>query len=423
MFQPMRANWPIGLDRREVDHVLVIVSDIEVGSGGPTDDFPQSAFLGDLLLSYCEPPFDEVEVTLVFNGDTFDFLKTPLRDGTYPIHVTQDAALEKADRIFGAHGSFLDSIAQFGAFSGAPRNLRFIVGNHDTELFFPGVQTALRERIGEFIMDGLAVDIGDVHIEHGHQDDPMFRMRPDAPLIEFEGTQVLNLPWGSLALLEVAMPLHPQLFPFDRIRPRNAPLAQLPEVRELLLAAYWDYWTEQYWQGREHDPLHRVSWTMLKQILYRFGSKNPDVPKLDPHRVDHGDGQRLHVVGHRHVPAWWEHGGHRILQLGCFRNEFLFDPECTRELLPNVYVEAYLHGGKTRRSHLVEVDSPPPPQSPGNLDRLLPMIRELLEAQPNTAHHQTSQSDREKAGRFGGLAPPSFVRTLRETLRKRVISR
>ena len=38
--------WPAGLSHDAVDEVMVVVSDVEIGPGGPTDDFPQSAFLG-----------------------------------------------------------------------------------------------------------------------------------------------------------------------------------------------------------------------------------------------------------------------------------------------------------------------------------------------------------------------------------------
>lgn len=63
-----------------------------MGAGGPFDDFPQSDFLGELILSYNSPPFHELAVDLVFNGDTFDLLKTSYVD-EYPRHITRDVAL------------------------------------------------------------------------------------------------------------------------------------------------------------------------------------------------------------------------------------------------------------------------------------------------------------------------------------------
>ena len=39
------------------DHLIVIFSDVEMGAGGDTDDFPHSEFLGLLLLAYQNEPY------------------------------------------------------------------------------------------------------------------------------------------------------------------------------------------------------------------------------------------------------------------------------------------------------------------------------------------------------------------------------
>ncbi|RMD97288.1 MAG: hypothetical protein D6812_15545, partial [Deltaproteobacteria bacterium] len=46
------------------DRLLVVMSDIEMGSGGVTDDFPHSDFLAELILAYNDPPFDAIAVDL-----------------------------------------------------------------------------------------------------------------------------------------------------------------------------------------------------------------------------------------------------------------------------------------------------------------------------------------------------------------------
>ncbi len=403
-----------------MDRLLVVVSDVEIGCGGSTDDFPQSQALGELLLSYLDtPPFHDIRLTFVFNGDTFDFLKAPIGDGTYPIYMSEAAALEKLGRIERAHSPFFDALRELATRA----HVHFVVGNHDPELLFPGVQERLSKLGPNVHHEGFVMEIGGVRIEHGHQQDPMFRMDEAAPFVEVDGETVLNLPWGSLALLEVAMPLHPIFYPFDRVRPRTAPLEQVPEVRELLLSKYWDYWTREFWKNRDTDPLHRISWTMLRQVVYRFGSRDPDVPDLNPSILHRQYPQAtLSLMGHRHTPILWDKDDFRLLQTGCFRNEFRFDQRDTRELLPSVYAEVYLGCGKVRRSRLVEVDMPPPPEAPGDLSRFATIARKLLPAGPSSARQQNEQQAHEQRSLLRGLAPKGFVGTLANTLRRRIVS-
>src|SRR5689334_9527121 len=106
---PYRPLWPQLPTDKRVDQVLVVLSDIEMGAGGPTDDFPQSEWLGRLILGYCEGPFASVPVTLVFNGDTFDFLKTSI-DGSWPTHVDSGIGVAKLERVAAAHPSFFAAL-------------------------------------------------------------------------------------------------------------------------------------------------------------------------------------------------------------------------------------------------------------------------------------------------------------------------
>ena len=247
--------------------------------------------------------------------------------------------------------------------------ISFVVGNHDMELLFAGVQERLREALGHperVLFPGIRHQRGQVHVEHGQQHDPLFAIDAERPFLEHAGETVLNLPWGTVALLEVAMQYLPELHQLDRLKPKRAVLAALPEVKDLLLGAYWRYWTRDFWQSywATRDPLRRVSWSMLKEVAYRFGTGDPDVSMQDCRRLlhDRRDETTLIVLGHEHEPAWWSSAGRRVLRTGCFRNEWELDVEGgAHRLLPKVYAEVFLRGDVPVRSHLVEVDAPPPP--------------------------------------------------------------
>lgn len=428
---PLVHPWPLGLDRALVDRVIVCVSDVEMGAGGATDDFPQSTFLGDLLLAYDEPPFADVPLTVVFNGDTFDLLKTP-HEGSYPVRITEAVALAKLDSILAAHEGFVTRMRRFLEHRAAPREVCFVVGNHDPELSFPGVQERLTAVLGGRGVKhaGLRYRVGDVSFEHGSQHDPLFRVDEEQLFVEHEGETLLNLPWGTVALLEVTMPLWHGLYRIDRLKPRPRVLEAAPEVRELLTDSFFRYWTRDYPQGlmATDDPLHRLSWRMLRQIVYRFSTGDPRVSGSDMSRLLARTAKepRVFLTGHVHEPGWANDGDRRVLQTGCFRNEYALDAESAQpSLLPSVYAEVYLSADRAVRSHLVEVRAPRPPEEtiptpPAELPELRRLLVEVASRratpEERDARDRTEASNHDPEGEGG---PSRLLRTLRQILQRR----
>ncbi len=434
-----RRAPPGPLETGHADEVIVALSDIEIGAGGPTDDFPQSAWLGELILRYCEGAFADVPVTLVLNGDTLDLLKTSI-DGAWPTHIDASIGLAKLARIAPVHRAFFAALAEFAAHKRARRHIAFVLGNHDPELCLPEVQGAVRALCGgaseeALSFPGLSLRIGDVHIEHGCQADPLFTFDPNALTLEHEGRRLLNLPWGSVALLEVAIPLTPVLYHHDRLKPRDQLLELLPELKRLLIGAFWRYWTRDYWQHylAAQDPLRRLSWTMLREIAYRFAAGAMDVNLGDTYQrlVKADDQVRVCIVGHAHEPAWYSAGPKKLLQTGCFRNEFaILEGGRRQELLPKVYAEVYMRRGRAIRSHLVEIDAPAPPAGyiPDSLFAVGEELRKLLE-QRNLAgdaeraareHQEAQEAEAADAARKREDSPWShrfdFLHTLQRAL-------
>jgi hypothetical protein len=365
--EPRGAPAPIprARDFARADQVVVAFSDVEMGTGGPTDDFPHSAWLADLFLAYNRGPWARKAIDLVFNGDTFDVLKTP-HDGAFTHHVDAASAVARTRRVIDAHPAFFEGLRAFLGHRGASRRVWFTVGNHDFELLFPEVQELVRAAVGahadRVLFPGFAADIGDVHIEHGSQADPLFRIEPHEPFVSWNGRRILNLPWGSVALLDVAMPLHGLLYPCDRARPDIDVLSMLPEVRSLMLDRYWKYWTRD-WLGAwwsSSDPVKNISWTMFRQVASRLQSGDASI-QLDPRleRAIASGPHRLVVLGHLHDASWQSRGATKVLRTGCMRDEFhVDDAGVVGHVLPKVYAEVFLEGGRSFRSHLVEVEGP-----------------------------------------------------------------
>ena len=221
------------------DRVVAVFSDIEMGSGGPKDDFPHSPFLADLLSRYMEPPYLDRHVDLVFNGDTFDLLKTPYL-GSYPHHISADVAIAKMASVASVHPRFFEVIRALVQPGDGRVQVHFVVGNHDAELSFPQVQAflaALCGRSPQVHVAGFGLDLGPVYCEHGQQADILFAQDPDNLFVEHQGRQLLNIAWASVALLDAVIPLHREFAFYERL------VDALLEagISPWLMLFHWDY--------------------------------------------------------------------------------------------------------------------------------------------------------------------------------------
>jgi len=382
---------------------LVVMSDIEMGAGGPTDDFAHDAWFAALLRE--RVGVDERPVDLVFNGDTLDFLKTSV-DGGWPRHIDADVALARLDRIAAAHPLYFETLRDLLASHRCDRVV-FVEGNHDYELIFPEVRQAIRRLLGQgerVLFPGTAWRIGDVHIEHGHQTDVLFATDPDHRFVEIDGRKVLALPWGAVAVIDVTLPLEPVFYPFDRMRPRGRVLELLPEAKDLLLSTFWRYWTREYlpraW--RRSDPLTRLSWPMLKEIAYRFGTASTGVSSGAhwQQALKDNDDVRLVVLGHEHRTEWWTWSDRKLLRDGCIRDEYHLGRDgVIGRRLPKVWAEARLRDGHVVESALVEREAPQDRREamPERVQDLLPAMRELLAREPESGDDRRQRQAQDAA--------------------------
>ena len=362
------------------DRLVVVVSDVEIGAGGVTDDFPQSQALGQVLLKTRQDT--DLPIDFVFNGDTFDFLKTRV-SGRWPLQITADLAVAKLVNIMRAHEPFFDALQSLA--STAETKLHFVVGNHDPDLVFEQVQRVLRRRLGGSTLSinfpGFTWCFGDLHVEHGSQSDPLFRVDPTQAFGTHRGRPMLALPWGSVAILEVAMPMQPVLYHFDRVKPREVLIEQVPELQDLLTGMYYKYWRE-HGAGwlRGNDQLKRLSWSAFKEILYRFGTRDLEIGTSDYfHKLVCNDGPiKVAISGHTHSPALWTHADRRVLTTGCWRNEFVMVGD-RFEPLPRVHAHVWMQGKRSLHATLVEHAAPPIPKGyVPPIHKQLPELRALL---------------------------------------------
>lgn len=390
----------------EFDRIAVVFSDIEMGDGGEVDDFPHSAFLGRLLTSYLEGPYANAAIDFVFNGDTFDLLKTPY-GGAYPHHITEDVALAKMSSVAAAHPSFFEAIRGILGHKSGNKRAHFVAGNHDMELLFPGVQRLIRSLCGDVEhvrFPGFELGLGPVHIEHGSQSDPLFRVDPEKPFIDHKGKRFLNISWASIALLDVIIPLPDFLRFFDQLKPRAQVMNMVPEAKELIMSLVWQYWTKDFWRDflSLKDPLLKVHWTMVKEIVKRFTTNNPRV-SIDKGwlmETVEGSSHELFLTGHLHQASSYYHGNKRIIQSGCFRDEFfILNEGMVFQPLLKQYYEIFIKDDRVVGVASRELQGPARPAEyfPASIQDLTPRIGELLDLLGDQSEDQADRKKQEAA--------------------------
>ena len=183
----------------------------------------------------------------------------------------------------------------------------------------------------------------------------------------------------------MALPLQPYLYHHDRLRPRARVFELMPELQDLIMNAFWRYWTRDFWQGffDRSDPVKKVTWTMVRELAHRFHTRDSGVRLNEAytHRMQRSDRYRLYLIGHVHRAGWWSWCDRKVLQTGAMRNEFAIDREGkVVRPLTKVYAEAWLRDGEPVCSSLVEVHGPEVPAGyvPDSIFDVLDEVRPIL---------------------------------------------
>jgi len=199
---------------------LYFFSDVELGGGTITDDFASDSLLSEVIKNIAK---SKHPVDLVFNGDSFDFLKCPIlrkRFTFYLEHITVNVALEKLTYIYESHKTVFEAWKHF--LKDKKNKLFFNFGNHDYELLFPEVQDQIK-----YLLDSQNVFFQEfyndnkVYAEHGHQNDVYFAYDAKKVFKEINGKKELNIPAlfsGFSAYFMDTKEWHPFL---ERIEDRN----------------------------------------------------------------------------------------------------------------------------------------------------------------------------------------------------------
>ncbi len=308
----------------------LVLSDLHLGTGerrgelNRFEDFRHDEEFAELLAHYDREAGDE-DLELVLNGDIFDLLKVKI-DGRWPSEITDEIATEKLRQCLDGHPRLVVALRELLARKG--RHLVFLPGNHDLDMWFPGPQELFRRYVapgdaGERVRfitatDTYALPEG-IQIRHGHQLERIHRVDYRRMTKKRrDGREVLDLPWGSLWILDVMNPAKEARSYVDRIQPLG---------RFLLGALVFDtrFVLRFLWRSTVYFLRRRVfdigAWAarirdlpeMLREDIFALGSFD-DAVLRELRRLR---GVRWLILGHSHGPRYLQlEGGKTLVNTG-----------------------------------------------------------------------------------------------------------
>lgn len=307
-----------------MDKIILVVSDIEIGDGSITDDFIDDELFCSFIDSYLIKRYDNIPIEIVFNGDTFDFIKTS-HNNSYPRYITDDISLLKLNKFVNAHPRVFDSIRKFLK---KKKNMAvFIYGNHDPDLAFESVQEKLKIILkGNILFSGFFYKQGNVHIEHGSQLDPIFKVNKQA-VISYNNKNILNMPFITYVIFEHLIPFKKQYPLFERISPKKLFLNKVPYLSRkfALLNTKFFFKSIMSIVKKNKDPTYKISSNYIRRILFRIVNSYYDVSfdKLVKKSMKKMKGTEVLILGHSHKAKEERINNKSLINTGTWRDEYL----------------------------------------------------------------------------------------------------
>ncbi|MBT4651008.1 hypothetical protein HOC13_00615 [Candidatus Woesearchaeota archaeon] len=312
---------------------VIILGDTEFGAGNLTDDFISDNTLSELIreLAKRKHPVD-----LVFNGDTFDFLKCPYKEKDqfiYPRHITAEISLNKLKLIHTAHPKIFNALKKF---SEKKRNrLFFNIGNHDPDLVYKRVQRRIKKILGNSkeIHFRQTYHYNGIYVEHGQQYDILTKMNFRRLFLNYQGKQILNLSFVSFGLISRFMHLKEKDPFLERIFPRSLLLSlQKKTIKKITLHTVSYFFKSIFYYPFRYyfDPTYKLPRELFREFYRRLRKIHFDIDKIvhifKIKRRRLLKKEKIFVLGHVHEKYVEDKKGRVIIHPGSWRDEYDLDP-------------------------------------------------------------------------------------------------
>ncbi|MBU0470839.1 MAG: metallophosphoesterase [Nanoarchaeota archaeon] len=340
---------------------IIVLGDIEMGSGTFTDDFISDNLLSQMILELKdrEHPLD-----LVLNGDTFDFLKCPVivnGTNTYPRHITEKISLLKLKQVYQAHQLVFTALKNF--LEKKDKHLYFVLGNHDPDLVYKKVQRELKKILNnntQVHFPGFKYKHNQVYVEHGQQYDFLNKVSAKHPFLTYNGEKVLNIPWVSFSLISNFMQtkeVHPfmeRIFPRPKLFAHHGKMFKKITYQSLFyLLKSLAYYPFKY----RYDPTYTYPKELLREFYRRLKKIHWDVDQIIDKfkRKKRKSKHKIYVLGHVHEKYLEEKKGKVFIHPGSWRDEY--DLDDNKKLVPRTkrYVKIIIEDDDSLSYRLVSM--------------------------------------------------------------------
>lgn len=320
------------------------------------DDFHDD----DILIRFFEyiQPTDGAEVTLIFNGDTFDFLKMPY-NGKYTRYITEGISLWKLEGVLEKHGTVFEALKKF--LESRNTKVIFVVGNHDADLVWPIVQQKLRRVLGANeaqVVFTHTFDHEHFHVQHGNLIDPLFRFDYDKPVIEHRGKKILNLPLGAHMSAQYLMGFKRKFHHHEVMYPQHEVIKKYPEYKKAITRVTMQNSLRIFLLDpilHLGNPMYRVPYFRVLWHLLRYGFDGVHDDKfMDIEDLEGRFGKKpVYILAHAHVKKDLLYQDRRYILVDCWRTERDVRTEDFRKK-PKTYVEIAVVGDRVAGVELKE---------------------------------------------------------------------
>lgn len=313
-----------------MEEKVYIISDIEMGRGDIMDDFSDDEIVTNFVKKIAAENKDK-KITLVLNGDIFDFLKMAYKD-QYPRYITEKISLWKLEEVIKTHPKVFSGFREF--VKNKNHILFFVIGNHDADLVWPSLQQRIREELNadendENVGFNYWYEKNGVHVEHGHLLEPFFRINPKKAIIKFRGNEILNTPFGSQMCFKHLVHFKQKFSKDEQYFPKPLAFKKNPQMNReknglmkkvLLRDLIWNpLW---HW----NDPTYRIPYFSLLDHFLHYGLNVIDDDKffkrITKRALRKYPDQQCIVLGHLHLFKKDEREGKQILVTDTWRNEY-----------------------------------------------------------------------------------------------------
>ncbi|MBD3269939.1 hypothetical protein GF376_00255 [Candidatus Peregrinibacteria bacterium] len=309
-----------------MNRTYFVISDIELGKKDLFDDFKDLA----ALLKFIQIAKETAgPISLIFNGDTFDYLKMPYQSD-HPIYITEKISTWKTDQIIRSYPEFFDTLKEFC--QKKEHQIHFIIGNHDQDLYWPIVQNQIIKRIESSknqIRFQTNISTPEFHIEHGNQVDYFYQINPNQVFIKSKNGKILNTSFGHFLISKYFINLKKNYPDLEKIYPRDFVFKQYPEYKKTKNKLKNKLLLKALLLNNPFDKITSFKYSKILKHIAKYGFEMIDDEHFTEKRFETLSGlypsKQLYIMGHSHLNYDYSHHYTRNIITNTWREEYTLE--------------------------------------------------------------------------------------------------